>query len=318
MAYLLVVRIVPQSPVPPANFTAYLTNTLGNLQITAYDLSYGNVDNPPPAGPGTAVGTATYVAWTNPPNATTAPGNPLFPIGGITLPIYTPPTYPGGLTSGIVQQWDTVPNQNPAIVQGVLVGPNSVAYGSLESVATAVIQLNPPSGTALENLRLVAQWGAGANAQPIPVISEFYELELLTPPAGWQDPNNWATFAPHAYIQAPAPPPAASPYSVTLPDDGSPPPFDPLLAAVKAALAVDPGGAPPNLANLTIDQCQNLAYEIIWAQQPPLPVPPPPDKIEDLYSNPPNTGALLGASGGSSTTPNQLEGDRRQTRRPIG
>jgi hypothetical protein len=312
MSYLIVVRIAPQSPVAPSDFTSYLTNALGNLQITAYDLSYGNVDNSPPAGPGAVIGTATYVPSTNPPNATSAPGNPLFPIGGITLPIFTPPTYPAGLTSGIAQQWDTVPNQNPVVVQAVLVGPGSVAYSSLESVATAVIEINPLSGTALENLRLVAQWGVGAGAQPIPVISEFYQLELLPPPAGWQDPNNWATFAPQAYIQVPAPPPAASPYSVTLPEDGSPPPFDLLLTAVKAALTVDPGGALPNLGNLTIDQCQNLAYEIVWAQQPPLPVPPPPDKIEDLYSNPPNTGTLLTGPGGSSPAPNQLEGDRQQ------
>jgi receptor-binding and translocation channel-forming TcA subunit of Tc toxin/ABC toxin-like protein len=310
MSYLLVVRIVPQSPVAPADFTNYLTNALGNLQITAYDLSYGNVDNPPP-GPGAVVGTATYVAATAPPNATSPPGNPLAPIIGLALPLYTPPAYPAGLTSGIVQQWDTVPNTGWLLIGGVLVGPGSLAYGSLESVATALMELNPPSGTALENLRLVAQWGAGAGAQPIPVISDFYQLELLPPPAGWQDPNSWPGFTPNAYIQVPAPPPAASPYSVTVPDDGSPPAFDSLLAAIRAALVIDPGGAAPNLATLTIDQCRNLAYEITWAQQPPIPVPPTPDKIEDLYSNPPNTGGLLGASGGS-TTPNQLEGDRQQ------
>src|SRR5262249_18493550 len=63
----------------------------------------------------------------------------------------------------------------------------------------------------------------------------------------------------------------------------------------------------PNLGTLTIDQCRNLAYEIVWALQPPLPAPP--DPIDQLYTNPPNNGGLLGGSGG--TSPNHLEGDRQ-------
>jgi hypothetical protein len=289
MSYLLVLRIVPQSPLAPADFTNYLTTALGDLRITAYDLSYANVDNPPPGGPGVQVGTvATYVAPTALPT----------PIGKNNAATgYTPPTYPAGLTAGIAQYWE---------LYSFTIFLANFFYYSLESVATAVIEVNPP--TKIENLRVVAQWGTGATAQPIPVISDFYQLQLLMPPPGWQDPNVWPTLPAHAYIELPKPPPAASPYSVALPADGSPPPFDALAAAVQAALAVDPGGGMPNLGTLTIDQCRNLAYEIIWAQQPPLPAPP--DPIEQLYTNPPNTGALLGGSGGSS--PNQLEGNRQQ------
>ncbi|MFN0168683.1 MAG: neuraminidase-like domain-containing protein [Bryobacteraceae bacterium] len=61
----------------------------------------------------------------------------------------------------------------------------------------------------------------------------------------------------------------------------------------------------PNLGALTLEQCRNIAYEIVWIQQPPAPTPP--DPVEDLYTNPPNTGPLL-----SGTTPNQFEADRRQ------
>jgi hypothetical protein len=61
----------------------------------------------------------------------------------------------------------------------------------------------------------------------------------------------------------------------------------------------------PDLATLSFDQCRNIAYEIIWSQQPP--VPSPPEALEDIYTNPPNNGVLL-----SGSTPNPHEGDRQQ------
>ena len=61
----------------------------------------------------------------------------------------------------------------------------------------------------------------------------------------------------------------------------------------------------PDLGALTLDQCKNIAYEIVWSQQPP--PPSPPDPVEDLYTNPPNNGALFDGS-----TPNQSEGGRQQ------
>ena len=61
----------------------------------------------------------------------------------------------------------------------------------------------------------------------------------------------------------------------------------------------------PNLPTLSFAQCRNIAYEIIWRQQPP--VPAPPEALEDIYTNPPNNGVLL-----SGSTPNQNEGDRQQ------
>ncbi len=61
-----------------------------------------------------------------------------------------------------------------------------------------------------------------------------------------------------------------------------------------------------NLATLTPAQCQNIAYEILWSQQPALPTPPEP--VEDMYTYPPNNGSLLE----SGNSVNQDEGDRQQ------
>ena len=62
MTNLLVIRIVPQTAVDPDTFTnSYLNNSLGPLQITAYDLSFDS----PTAGQ--SIGTATYIAPTSAP-----------------------------------------------------------------------------------------------------------------------------------------------------------------------------------------------------------------------------------------------------------
>ena len=67
----------------------------------------------------------------------------------------------------------------------------------------------------------------------------------------------------------------------------------------------------PALGALSLEQCKNIAYEIVWSQQPPPPTPP--DPVEDLYTNPPNTGALLGSgNSGGMPSANLYEGDRQQ------
>ena len=273
MPGLIVIRVVPESSIDANTFTSYLS-ALGGLQITAFDLSF----NDPSSGQN--VGTASYVA----PTALPTPTAP--------VPLPAPPPveaqYPAGITNGVIQQYDLEP---PTLFDS--------GYFQLESVATAVIQVAAPS--ALENLRLVVTWGSGAGARPLPVTLDYYDVALVPGPSP-ADPNQWAALAPSLFLSIPAPPTATG-VSLTLPADGTPPPFDTLLTAVQQALNLDPGGAPPNLGALTPDQCRNMAYEIVWSQQPALPVPP--DPVEDLYTNPPNSGTLL--SGG---TP--YEADRQQ------
>ena len=53
-------------------------------------------------------------------------------------------------------------------------------------------------------------------------------------------------------------------------------------------LGIDPGGTPPALASLSPAQCANLAMEILWSQ--PNPLPTPPEALENMYNQPPNTG----------------------------
>ena len=308
---LIVIRLVPPGPVAanvadapsgavPPYFTDYLAQN-GGLQIKAYDLSYGNPST------GTLVGTAAYIA----------PATAAAPTAGVPEPppvTLTPATYAPG--TGIVQQT----NLEPLVPTGI--GTDDSAYFEFESVATAIIEFTPPAATTFfENLRLVATWQTGG-AQAISITQDYYNVALAngptpdpstfvsnpsdtTPPGVMID--SWSALSPSVYLTVP-PPATPGGTSFTLPSDGSAPKFDDLLTAVQAILAIDPGGATPDIGALSFAQCQNIAYEIVWSQQPPLPTPPEP--IEDMYTNPPNNGQMM--SSGSSPTPNQNEGDRQQ------
>ena len=63
-----------------------------------------------------------------------------------------------------------------------------------------------------------------------------------------------------------------------------------------------------DIGALSVDQCRNIAYEIVWSQQPQLSLPPNNDAVENLYTNPPNDGVLIG----SGNTANSNETDRQQ------
>jgi Tc toxin complex TcA C-terminal TcB-binding domain len=295
MPGLIVIRIIPQTATDANRFTTYLNPPgLGALNITAYDLSF----NSPTTGQ--SVGAAQFISPSSPPSPT-QPQPPVFPS-------LSPPQYDPDPAGGIVQQYDAV-----------AATLTESGYFQLQSVATAVISV--ADATSFENLRLVAQWGTGAGTPAIPLTTNFYDIPLVgdaTPDLNaWlpapafnlpPQPDPWSALTPSLYLQLPAPPSAANPVSFQMPTDGTPPPYGELLAAVQQILQSDPGTATtPNLAAFTVAQCRNIAYEIIWSQQPSLPVPMAPNTIEDLYTDPPNTGALL-----NGTSPNQYEGDRLQ------
>jgi hypothetical protein len=362
MSSLIVIRIIPPQPLDPKNFTDYLNPAgLGPLQITAFELSFSD------PSVGRNLGTAKYVASV-PPSPMSAAVMPPTPV------LQSPQYNPSSPATGIVQHYDV----NPAVPL------TDSAYFQLDATATAVIEI--PAAAKIENLRLVAQWGAGAGATPVPVDQRYYDVQLSGGPA--PDLNAWAPSAlalspqidpwlalpPSAYLHLPSPPTSAKPFSFSLPTDGTPPSFDALLAAIQQILSLDPGASPtvattsataagdstlkipagtlgiapgmsvagagiatqttvrsvdasgnvtlsddvtatvpsgtnvtfaPNLGALSVEQCRNIAYEIVWTQQP-LP-PQPPESLGELYSNPPNEGVML-----KGTTPNQFEADRQQ------
>ena len=156
MSNLIVIRIVPRSPVDPSAFTNYLT-ALGGLQVTAFDLSF----NSPTSGQ--IVGSAAYVA----PDSGTP--SPTTPTSGTPPPLVTP-QYPAGTTNGIVQQYDLIP---ATLLEN--------SFFQLESVATAVIEV--PTPPRFENLRLAVTWGSGGSAQPIPITIDYYDVPLSSGPA---------------------------------------------------------------------------------------------------------------------------------------
>jgi hypothetical protein len=378
MSKLIVIRIIPQTPIDAESFTKFLNPPapLGKLKITAFDLTFDSVDSPKP---GIEIGSASYIDITPSGGWQKSTGGAL-PAGTIFVGSSSDsPTYPSGNVNGTIQQVDFA----PTTIFGPPAGPT---FYELQSVATAMIEVTSP--TTFENLRLQVEWGP----QAIPLNLDFYDVHLADGPAPdlstWgpsifgtsPEPDLWASKAQDVtslYLSLPAPPNAANPFALQLPADGTPPPFDQLLTAVKAILNTDPGasvtaatlaptapggtklqfaapltgiaagmsasgtgiadgtlvldvnpsGSPgavilsqtakatvpsgtvitfkPHLSTLSFEQCRNIAYEIIWSQQPPVPLAP--EALEDIYTNPPNNGVLL-----SGSTPNQYEGDRQQ------
>ena len=147
MANLIVVRLVPPKAIHAADFTGYLDPAgLGPLQISAYNVSFSD-----PAG-ALLIGTAIYA----PPAA--QPGAPVsYDPSHQQMPISNPPNY--GVITRIAQQADPAPGAR--VPNDPVLWTND--HFEFESVATAVIEVvNIP---AIENLRLVASWGAGLAPQ---------------------------------------------------------------------------------------------------------------------------------------------------------
>jgi hypothetical protein len=269
MADFIVLRLVPETSVDAATFANYLNL----LTIDVFDISFANPKAGTPGDPTLPIGSATYNA-------------PAF--GPFPSPFPPPPpfvNYPAGTT--IVQHF------TPQVVLGVIIG---VTMGS---VATAVIPyiapaLEYPGGSPAPDLRIRLQRGGKTIVDP----SLYYNVILYSDAAApTPTPENYQAL-PAAGVSVYVTLPAALDPSlshVELPTDGNPPSYDGLLAAVNNVLAADPGGG--GLAALvaatgplTVPQCKNIAHEIIWGSKPGL--PPPPADLEDMYTNPPNTGTL--------------------------
>ena len=174
------------------------------------------------------------------------------------------------------------------------------------SVATAIIAIpNQPAGAYVDIAVVVTR-----NNILIPVDYEFYNVMVsvdtsLPTPGNYQSiPLQDTSF----YLTLPAPPVNNGALSLLMPTNGTAPAFDKLLPLMKSASQYDSYFSGVDLTQLTTDQCTRMAYDIVWSQQNPLPLPP--DPLEDLYTNPPNSGA-------SSTNGNN-NGDEQDRQRWEG
>ena len=173
------------------------------------------------------------------------------------------------------------------------------------AAATAIIQLNPPTDPGKLPSYLDIEVRGTRDGTDIRDGTIYHNVKVNDYPA---DP------APDAYQQTPEvdvglyfflpPPPDGDVVSLEIPPDGTAPPFDTLSDAINKALHNEQATAADTdpiktatlgtLVNAT-SLCERIAYDIVWSYQNDL--PPLPDPLESLYTNPPNPGG-----GGSSST----------------
>jgi hypothetical protein len=153
-----------------------------------------------------------------------------------------------------------------------------------DSVATALIAYPAPAHEYVgPDLRVEFLRGA----QSIFASREYYNVNVVNIPGPFPPPATFQGIPDNEVSAFVTLPPVNQPFK--LPGDGTPPNFDLLMAAIQTVLAADPGGA-VNLGSLTPDQCRNIANEIATGGQTPLPAPP--EWLDTMYTDPPNSGTL--------------------------
>jgi hypothetical protein len=160
---------------------------------------------------------------------------------------------------------------------------------TLEAVATALIAY--PGGVPEylgPDLRVEFVRGGG---QPIADPQLYYNVTLQTIAGAFPPPASIQAIA-DTNVSAFSTLSSPTNNLLTLATDGSPPKFDVLLAAVTAVLTSDPAQpvTPVLLGNLSVNQCANIAKEIIYGPQAPLPTVP--ESLSDMFTNPPNKGGF--------------------------
>ena len=160
---------------------------------------------------------------------------------------------------------------------GIVQHPENNGPGS---VATAIIPLNAPPPPYLDIAVVVTR-----GAEKIPVDDIYYNVLVNTSPLPMFFSQYWNILPQDTslYISLPPPPTNTNAISLLIPSDGTPPIFAELKHAVTIAMQNDPTIPPPSdIALLTPSQCLQVAYDIVWSQQ--LPLPAPPDQLEKLYT----------------------------------
>lgn len=171
------------------------------------------------------------------------------------------------------------------------------------SVATALIHYTPlgPEYDGSPDLRIEFD---RPGATPLFAPRSYYNVALYSTPGPFPGPNAIQTIPDEnvsAFVTLPS-----STGLLTTPTDSTPPTFTALDAAVRAVLTADPGGPPTDdvIADLSIDQCRNIANELAYQHADPLPAPPPTllpqpepmDSLQDMYTYPTNNGQVRTSS----------------------
>jgi hypothetical protein len=207
-------------------------------------------------------------------------------------------TFQSNLNSGIIQHIEPV-------AADTIFGQVYVPIPA--SMATAIIPMTiaipaPPANSFLDVTVVATRSGVS-----IPVNNDFYDV--IVSPGPEPTPDQYQSQPQQntsLYLRLPAPP-NLNTIDLTIPTDGTAPNFDDLYKAMNLALTNDTNfPAATTLDNLSVDDCTRMAYDIVWSQQGNT-LPPPPDALESLYTNPPNPGG----SGGNGNT-NNLEQDRQK------
>ncbi len=143
----------------------------------------------------------------------------------------------------------------------------------LVAVATAVIQV--PAGR-LEYIHSDVKLTISRNGKPVHDQSLNYNVDIHTAP-NMPPPGQFQSIAvTSSYVALPAPERDRDPALafVEMPEDGTPPAFADLLAAVIKVLNADPQLNNYNLTSLTPEQCKHIAFEIVYNRTLfPLPKP---------------------------------------------
>jgi hypothetical protein len=208
------------------------------------------------------------------------------------------------LSLNIAQHSETIP-----ITGWTFFGQQNIVIPA--AAATAILELTPAALPDYLDIKIQATRGA----ETVPVTTTYFNVKVtadaLPSPDLFQQIPASAT---SLYLELP-PPPGANTIDLTIPGDGSAPPLDQLYPAMQAALKNDPiidtGGHQVTTTELISSTawCRRVAYDIVWSSQNDL--PPLPDALESLYTNPPNPGGGGGNNGAVSGT-NNLEQDRQK------
>jgi hypothetical protein len=220
---------------------------LDGLTITAFDISFNNPED------GVQIGNpAQYISPTdqdNPPDQ----DNPL------------------------------IPNPNTQIVQ------HHVGL-KLKAVATAVIEIPDPPDGEEHYLNPDVRLDITRNGNEIAHNQNYYNVPVAPVSIfpNPQDPNEFQELQPTSLYLALPPSEQSSPTEI-LPEDGTAPTFRDLLKAVDDVVKTEEDGTEEErkekIANLTLDQCRHIAYEIIWNRNA-YPLPEPKQNLEQIYTGP--------------------------------